>query len=126
MIPEGANASVAAHVDHLRYGLGLLNRWSHGQQPFADADWTASWERVHVTPEEWDERRAALRTEAYAWRDALARQTGNLNDMEQNGVVASVVHLAYHMGAMRQIHRGLRGPSAEEADEAALNPQQLG
>jgi hypothetical protein len=126
LIPEGANASVAAHVDHLRYGLSLLNRWTHGEQPFADANWTASWERLHVSPEEWEDLRAALRIEAYAWRDALSRQTGNLNEQEQNGVVGSVVHLAYHLGAIRQIHRALRGPSAKEADEAALNPQQLG
>jgi hypothetical protein len=126
LIPEGANASVAAHVDHLRYGLNLLNRWSHGEQPFEGADFTASWERVHVSEDEWQDRRAALKKEALAWRDNLSRLPASLNEMEQNGVVASVVHLAYHMGAIRQLHRGLRGPTAQEADEAALNPQQLG
>jgi hypothetical protein len=33
--------------------------------------------------------------------------------MELNGVIASVAHLAYHLGAIRQIDRAIRGPSAE-------------
>src|SRR4029078_5790860 len=36
---------IAAHVDHVRYALGLLNRCSAGEQPdpFASADWSARW-----------------------------------------------------------------------------------
>ena len=30
------------------------------------------------------------------------------------GMIAGVVHLAYHMGAIRQIDRSIRGPSAED------------
>jgi hypothetical protein len=37
-VPSGGGASIAAHVDHLRYGLELLNRWTRGEKPFADAD----------------------------------------------------------------------------------------
>ena len=33
-----------------------------------------------------------------------------LTPVELNGVVGSVVHLAYHVGAIRQIHAGARGP----------------
>jgi hypothetical protein len=36
-------SSIASHVDHLRYGLSLMNRWSAGQNPFKDADWSISW-----------------------------------------------------------------------------------
>ena len=41
LTPTGS--SIAAHVDHVRYGLSLMNRWSQGENPFASADWTASW-----------------------------------------------------------------------------------
>src|SRR4051794_36576930 len=35
-------ASIAAHVDHVRYGLSLLNQWAAGALPQAnDVDWTA-------------------------------------------------------------------------------------
>jgi len=38
-----AHRSIAAHVDHVRYGLSLMNGWSEGHNPFKDADWSASW-----------------------------------------------------------------------------------
>lgn len=30
--PVVGAASIAAHVDHVRYGLSLMNRWSHGER----------------------------------------------------------------------------------------------
>jgi hypothetical protein len=112
-IPAAGGASVAAHVDHLTYGLGLLNRWKNGEQPFADADYSASWKRTNVSDAEWAVRRHNLRNAANAWRDAVPG-LHDLNDVELNGVVASVVHLAYHLGAIRQINRSLRGPAATD------------
>src|SRR5689334_2963351 len=50
----GGGASIAAHVDHLRYGLSLLNRWAAGTPPRSeDADWTASWKKNVVSDAEW-------------------------------------------------------------------------
>ena len=46
-------SSLTAHVDHVRYGLSLMNRWSAGENPFGDADWGASWTKTTVTDEEW-------------------------------------------------------------------------
>ena len=112
-IPPGGGASIAAHVDHLRYGLNLLNRWSQGEEPFKDADYAASWRRTTVSEAEWRARREALREEAYAWRDAIQRPR-DLSEFELTGVVASVVHLAYHLGAIRQINRAARGPQARD------------
>ena len=43
--PTRTGSSIAAHVDHLRYGLSLMNQWSAGNNPFKDADWSASWKR---------------------------------------------------------------------------------
>ena len=109
--PEGG-ASIAAHVDHLRYGFTLLNRWSEGENPFADSDWTTSWRNGTVTQEEWIARRAALAGEIAKWERALA-EPRELSGFEMNGVVASVAHLAYHLGAIRQINKALQGPRAE-------------
>jgi hypothetical protein len=112
-IPSAGGASVAAHVDHLRYGLSLLNRWSQGEQPFADADYSASWRRTAVSEPEWESLREALRREATAWREALQRPRA-LSQFELTGVVASVAHLAYHLGAIRQLNRATRGPAARD------------
>ncbi|HYP14975.1 MAG TPA: DinB family protein [Bryobacteraceae bacterium] len=112
-IPSTGGASIAAHVDHLRYGLGLMNRWSQGEQPFADADYSASWLRNTVSEAEWTSLREALRSEAYAWREAIKRPR-DVSDFELTGMIASVAHFAYHVGAIRQINRTTRGPGASD------------
>lgn len=113
-VPATGGASIAAHVDHVLYGLRLLNRWVAGEEnPWAGADWTASWKRVAVTSDEWAALRAEFGTVARQCRAALA-QAEDLEGVELNGAIGIVVHLAYHMGAIRQIDRSLRGPSAEE------------
>jgi hypothetical protein len=106
-------ASVAAHADHLRYGLELLNRWSQGEEPFADADYRGSWRRTKVSEAEWVSRRDDLRREARRWREAVARWR-EPGSAQLNAVVSSVAHLAYHLGAIRQIGRSARGPSADD------------
>ncbi len=113
-IPPAGGASIAAHVDHLRYGLELLNRWSRGEtNPFADADYSASWRRLAVSAQEWRTLRDQLRSEARTFLDAVC-QPRKLSDVELTGVVASAAHLAYHLGAIRQIDRSIRGPSARD------------
>jgi len=42
-------ATIAAHAQHLRYGLSLMNRWAtEGGNPFADATWDDSWKTTGV------------------------------------------------------------------------------
>ena len=61
---HAGGASIAAHVDHLRYGLSLMNRWARGENPFADADWGMSWRRTRVDDDAWMQLRTGLREEA--------------------------------------------------------------
>lgn len=110
---HGGGASIAAHVDHLRFGISLMNRWASGEDPFADADWGVSWRRTKVTEEEWERLRADLRDETHRWLTALQRPR-ELEEGEAAGVIGSIVHLAYHVGAIRQIDRTTRGPAATE------------
>jgi hypothetical protein len=111
-VPPGGSSSIAAHADHLRYGLSLLNRWARGESPFADADWTASWRRLEVSTDEWDRLRDQLREEAGRWQEGFPTllQRG---EEELTGAIAGAAHLAYHLGAIRQIDRATRGPTAE-------------
>lgn len=95
--------TIAAHVDHVHYGLTLLNRWAQGEtNPWATADWAASWQRGHVTDEQWTELRAALRQAAEAWQQAV-RARDQWDQTSAAGALASAVHTAYHLGAIRQI-----------------------
>jgi len=106
-----AGATIAAHADHLRFGFSLMNRWMNGENPWNDADFSASWRISKVTDAEWQKMRADLAREARQWRDAMATPR-DADDTELNGIIGSVVHLAYHLGAIRQIDSSTRGPKA--------------
>jgi hypothetical protein len=106
--PTGS--SIAAHVDHVRYGLSLMNRWGQGENPFESADWSASWRKISVTEPEWRQRLADLRAETARWL-AVVRAPRDVGDIELNGMIGSIAHLAYHLGAIRQIDQSTRGPA---------------
>jgi hypothetical protein len=103
-------ATIAAHVQHLRYGLSLMNRWANeGGNPFADAKWDEAWKTSAVNATEWDAIRNGLREETTDWLQVL-KTPREVLDLELSGMVASVAHLAYHLGAIRQINKDARGP----------------
>jgi hypothetical protein len=104
-------ASIAAHVDHLRYGLALMHAWSGGANPWDTADFTASWRISTVGDHEWLDLRRQLRDESQRWLESL-RTPRELTDDEVNIVFGVTAHLAYHLGAIRQIDRATRGPRA--------------
>ena len=93
----------AAHVDHLQFGLAILNRWAAGEaNPWAGADWNASWQRTTVTDAQWRTLREGLRQEADTWRKIVATRT-NWDDMAAAAALSTAAHTAYHFGAIRQI-----------------------
>jgi hypothetical protein len=103
-------ATIAAHAEHVRYGLSLMNRWStEGGNPFADAKWDRAWKVSAVDASQWEEIRGGLRQEAERWLAVLGAPR-DAADIELTGMLASVAHLAYHMGAIRQINKDARGP----------------
>lgn len=101
--PIPGKTTVAAHVDHLHYGLSLLNRWAAGEpNPWKNADWSVSWQRREVTPAEWKALCAKLRTAAANWQEAVSN-LGEWDEISAAGALASAAHTAYHLGAIRQI-----------------------
>jgi catechol 2,3-dioxygenase-like lactoylglutathione lyase family enzyme len=62
----GGRSSVASHVEHLRYGLELLNRESKGERLWATANWADAWTHQTVTEDQWRKLRADLAREAEA------------------------------------------------------------
>lgn len=110
---HAGDASIAAHVDHLRYGLSLMNAWKSGvKNPWAGADWTASWKRTTVNEEEWRRLRDALRQETDRWLEKL-RSAPDFDETSLTYMIANTAHLAYHVGAIRQMDRAIAGPGAE-------------
>jgi hypothetical protein len=103
-------ATVAAHAQHVRFGLSLFNRWARdGGNPFADAKWDEAWKTAVVDDAEWSEILGGLKDESRHWRDHLGTPRA-LHEVELRGVIASIAHTAYHLGAIRQIAAATRGP----------------
>jgi hypothetical protein len=103
-------ATIAAHAQHVRYGLSLMNRWaSEGGNPFADATWDEAWKTSAVDSGQWEEIRTGLRTEVERWIGAL-RSPREVTAIELSGMIGSIAHFAYHVGAIRQIDKSTRGP----------------
>ena len=103
-------ATIAAHAQHLRYGLSLMNRWANeGGNPFAGATWDEAWKTVDVDETGWNEIRNGLRDEAHAWLRTL-KVPREVTEVELAGMIGSIAHLAYHLGAVRQIDKHTRGP----------------
>jgi hypothetical protein len=103
-------ATIAAHAQHVRYGLSLMNRWAaEGGNPFANARWDEAWKTSSVDETEWQEIKTGLRSESERWLNALTspRDAGRI---EVTGMIGSIAHLAYHLGAIRQISKDTRGP----------------
>lgn len=101
--PAPGRMTIAAHANHLRYSLELLNRWAGGEEnPFATADWPGSWAVQEVTDERWRDLRDRLAREAHAWL-AAAPTPRTWDEIELTGVIGSVAHVAYHLGALRQL-----------------------
>ena len=102
-------SSIAAHIAHVAYGLSLMNRWSQGENPFGDANWAAAWKKTAVNESEWEALRIQLRDEGAKWLVVL-RTPREVQGIELSGMIGSIAHLAYHLGAIRQIDKRVRGP----------------
>lgn len=93
--------TIAAHVGHLVFSIGMVNRWAEGQQPAGD--WASSWSHSMVDDAEWDDLRTRLRHETDA---LLAGPASNLDwtDPEQaNYGFTTLAHTAYHIGVIRHM-----------------------
>src|SRR4051812_29976398 len=103
-------ATIAAHAQHVTYGLSLMNRWAtEGGNPFADAKWDEAWKTSVVDASRWAEIRTGLRHETQRWLEML-QSPRECSGIELTGMMSSVAHLAYHLGAIRQIRNTVRGP----------------
>ena len=103
-------ATIAAHAQHVRYGLSLMNEWAaHGGNPFANAKWDEAWKIKAVGDDQWKEIRKGLADEAHRWKEVL-KTPREATGIEFTGLISSIAHLAYHLGAIRQIHKHTRGP----------------
>ena len=71
--------------------------------------WDEAWKTTSVDTATWDDIRNGLAEEADRWRHVLGSPR-DVTDLELAGMIGSIAHLAYHLGAIRQIDKQTRGP----------------
>lgn len=119
--PAPGMNTIAAHAAHLHYSLSLANRAFRGENAYENADWSGSWRTQTVDAAAWDRLRDVLRHEH---EQLLAAITQGPVPWDKPMVVftsamALVGHGAYHLGAIRQLHRLLtQAPPTREASRA--------
>ncbi len=101
---EVAGTTVAAHIEHVRWALRMVNDY------FAGADgpppnWSESWSVRSVDGPAWDALRAALKAEGDSLLRNVATAHDWTDDFAANGALTTFGHLAYHLGAVRQLRK---------------------
>lgn len=102
-VPVGGQcATLAAQVKHVAFYLDVLEQAIRTQQ-FEPQEWDKIWrETSAVTPEEWEAIIASLR-ESYDRLKILIDETPAWsNERQIGGIIATIVHTAYHLGEIRQ------------------------
>ena len=108
--------SIAAHANHVRFGLDVSTRWLRGETP--DADWNESWAVETVDEPAWSALREGIESGFRELR-AVVEARGEWDDLRLAGAAGAIAHAAYHLGAIRQLAIAGRGGAASHAAGAA-------
>ena len=95
------SSTIYAHLNHARYALWLSNSYIRGEAPASD--WEGSWAKQECSDEEWAQLGQELRKE---FMDIVAFFETKPQWPEQDwllGAMALLPHMAYHLGAVRQL-----------------------
>ena len=99
--------SVAGQARHTAFHMEVIVRWERDgdRGPF---DWKGSFHPAQVSAEEWTELQARVRR-AYEALVAFARTQADqpASGDATGGLTGGVAHVAYHLGAVRQMVKAL-------------------
>jgi hypothetical protein len=101
-ITEGGS-TVAAHTEHVRWSLQLALKFFKGENP--KPDWAESWRIKMVDDKQWKKLQVDLKDTYTAIRTAVEKRDDWSDTRFVTGTLAILPHLAYHLGAIRQMVR---------------------
>jgi hypothetical protein len=102
-----AGSSIAAHTEHLRWAIDLANGYFQGVEP--PMDWSASWAVKMVDDAAWRKLQSEVRRAGDELMGHVTTKHGWVVPDMVNGALASYAHAAYHLGAIRQMKKIVRG-----------------
>lgn len=94
-------ASLAAQVAHVTFYIEILEKAIRGEV-IEKVDWGDIWQRIEAVNEaEWAALKSQLEA-TYRRVSTLVHGINNWDDDRVGGMIAIVVHTAYHLGEIRQ------------------------
>jgi hypothetical protein len=93
--------SIAAHTYHIRFALRGANGDIRGEEN--EGTWESSWDKQSVTEEEWRDLIASVREEYAFFLGIMSNGPEILEGDAVIGSLAMLPHMAYHLGAIRQL-----------------------
>lgn len=100
------DTSIAAHVEHVRWFLALLNAFARGEHP--EIAWQQSWTVREVDTDAWRHLIDAVEREFEELDGHLGRGVDPDDEARLQPTLATVAHAAYHLGALRQMVKPAR------------------
>lgn len=94
--------SICAHVMHSAYYLELAIDGLNGIS--RQGDWPGSWAKQAVTDVEWNEAKSSLRQRVQSFLETLEKVDLSTDPDDLTYALANLAHLAYHLGAVRQLY----------------------
>lgn len=102
-LPYVGGDTIAAHCNHVAYYLALANRSFQGENAFAEADWSESWEIQTVNETGWNYLLEQLAVELDRTLGMLGRGVELSRPELLKGSMALLAHGAWHLGAVKQL-----------------------
>jgi hypothetical protein len=99
-VPAAGRSSIAAHCEHLRYVITIVNAWTKLEKP--QPDWSLAWKTSSVDAVQWDALKTAIQTECETLQ-AFIKASSEWSPKLLNLLMSNTSHMAYHVGAIRQI-----------------------
>lgn len=101
--PMGDCATIAAHVEHIRYYLDVIEDFMF-KRDLSHVNWNTIWETVStVSDEEWQTMQATLKNSYERIKGHLQAESLWDGTHELGAMMGMIVHSAYHPGEVRQM-----------------------
>jgi hypothetical protein len=100
-VPEGLKHSIAEHVAHLHFSIDQTIAKLRGDHP--SADWRSSWNAGDFDDCAWQHMQRSLRESQLRLRMDVHNRPDFEHFEQTCDSIASLAHVAYHLGCVRQI-----------------------
>lgn len=94
-------STIAAHTEHLRWSIDFALAFFDGKIPAPN--WAESWKIHVVNDQEWLQLQQNLFASYQKLRKAIAERKDWTDPQLRQGTLALMPHVAYHLGAIKQL-----------------------